>query len=56
MPQVVVKTLDTIVGTVGNALTQTTQLVNNIIKNPLPVVTTVAATWALGPAGLLKLG
>lgn len=36
----------------GQAIEGTLNVVNGIIKNPLPVVTMVAATWALGPAGL----
>jgi len=36
----------------GNAIEGTLKVVENVVKNPLPVVTMVAATWALGPSGL----
>jgi len=37
---------------VASTLNGVGKVVENVIKNPLPVVTMVAATWALGPAGL----
>jgi hypothetical protein len=37
---------------VANTLNGVGKIVENVIKNPLPVVTMVAATWALGPSGL----
>jgi hypothetical protein len=36
---------------VSNTLNGVGKVVDNVVKNPLPVVTMVAATWALGPAG-----
>lgn len=41
----VVKAADTVITTVGKT-------VENIVKNPLPVIETIALTYALGPAGL----
>ena len=38
--------------TAGNLIDGSLKVVENIIKNPLPTVTMVAATWALGPYGL----
>jgi len=35
----------------GQVVDSTLNVVSNVIKNPLPVVTMVAATWALGPSG-----
>jgi hypothetical protein len=37
---------------VSNTLSGVGKVVENVVKNPLPVVTMVAATWALGPSGL----
>jgi len=37
---------------VASTLNGVGKVVENVIKNPLPVVTMVAATWALGPSGL----
>ena len=42
---------NSVVNTVGSAGQSLINSVNNIAKNPLPVIETVALTYALGPEG-----
>jgi hypothetical protein len=56
MPQVVTSTFDSVAQAVGKTISGTFKIVEAIVANPLPAVTMVAATWALGPAGLTQAG
>ena len=50
------KTLDStwtsIRDTAAGVVAKATKTVENILKNPMPVITMAAATWVLGPSGL----
>lgn len=51
MSKAVKKVTSTVTKTVSKAVKAVENTVSNVIKNPLPVIETVALTYALGPAG-----